>query len=77
MMILLLSVKFLFSYVRNIHVNERNIQAGTGQGTGGFYYLVVHCNVFSLKKAGGAQKKFCFFFFKDIFLVMLKYKTEL
>ena len=66
--ILLLSVTllhFLFSYVKNICVNGRQIQADAGQCTGGFYYLIVHCSLFSLKKAGGAKKtpkKPCYFF---------------
>ena len=69
-------VHFLFSHVKNISVNGRKTQADTGQGTGGFYYLIVHCGMFSLKKAGGAQKS-SISFLEDILLVMPKYKTEL
>lgn len=35
----------------------------TGQGTGGFHYLIVHCSLFSLKKAGGAQESSISFFY--------------
>lgn len=51
LVILALRVSFLFSSVRNIFSSEKKIQAEAAScTTGGFYYLIVHCSLFSLEK---------------------------